>query len=87
MNHSGFEKLFGSKRGLTDEQAHKKYERGEQGERPETYSMRIEREEDRWHVIVSYENIEIARFRDAGKLAVVGCACKSIRKHVAHLDK
>ncbi len=69
---------------MTDRQARDKYEQGEQ---PEIYSMRIEREEDQWRAIVSYESIEIAGFRDAGKQAVVGCACKAIRKHVAHPGK
>ena len=84
VNLSGFAQIFGEKRGLTDRQAREKYEQPEQ---PETYSLRIEREEDRWSATVSYENVEVARFHDAGKQAAVGRACKSIRKHVAHLGK
>jgi hypothetical protein len=91
MANDGFDSTVPKRRGLTAELARQKYGRDDQAEPPETYLMRIEREEDQWRAVVSYvvssDNVVIARLQDAGKLAVVGRACKSIRKHATDLDK
>lgn len=87
MANDGFDSTVPKRRGLTAELARQKYGRDDQAEPPETYLIRIEREEDQWRAVVSYDNIEIGSLQDAGKLAVVGRACRSIRIHATDLGK
>jgi hypothetical protein len=87
MGLSGFKQIFGDKRGLTVEHERQKYGPGDKAEPPKTYSIRVERAEDQWRAVVSYDNIQIACWQDAGKRAVVGRACRSIRKHATDLGE